>query len=502
VKPAAKGFSAWAVVFLAGAAFSPPTAGPAGCPSGPEAVSVRSFGARGDGQTDDTAAIQAAVDALPRRGRLQFPPGTYRIATDRGVRLKDDIRLELGDAVLLGPNVTGARCRILEIQGRRNVVISGGTLIGSRSGSPEWGVGILASDAVDLVIEGVTLRDFYFDGILLTGNQGCRRVLVRGCLAENNRRTGLAAPAVEDLTVVDSTFRGTRGQSPQAGANCEPNRGGEVRRVRFKGCTFAGNAGVGLYIHRGLGVVVSDATAEDNRVEGNDQGIVAAGVDGVSIVGNHVLGHRGRARSAIALGEGTGRATVAGNRLEDNFRGIVAAGAVGVDIRENIVVGTGPLSGPGAGQDGDGIVCRGLRSLLAEACTVSGNRVHHSAGSGIAIHLVSRVRLADNLVDGSGQSGILLRSTTDSEVTGNVVSGSGFEVHRRYDAIEVVQSSNDNLIAQNVCRLAPATRDGVGIGPGCRGNRVFGNVVIPWPGEGAAPQESTGQEGRLARWSR
>jgi hypothetical protein len=138
----------------------------------PGELSLRSFGARGDGETPDTAAIQAAVDALLPGQTLRFPAGTYLIETDRGVRLKDDIRLELGGSTLLGPNVDRARCRIFEIQGRRNVEIRGGTLQGSRSGSPEWGVGILASDAEDLLVEDVTLRDFYFDGLLLTGNRG------------------------------------------------------------------------------------------------------------------------------------------------------------------------------------------------------------------------------------------------------------------------------------------------------------------------------------------
>ncbi len=41
-------------------------------------VDVRAFGAKGDGKTDDTAAIQAAEDSLPDQGgTLYFPPGTF-----------------------------------------------------------------------------------------------------------------------------------------------------------------------------------------------------------------------------------------------------------------------------------------------------------------------------------------------------------------------------------------------------------------------------------------
>lgn len=44
-----------------------------------EVVNVQEFGATGDGTTDDTAAIQAALAATPSGGTLLFPPGTYHI---------------------------------------------------------------------------------------------------------------------------------------------------------------------------------------------------------------------------------------------------------------------------------------------------------------------------------------------------------------------------------------------------------------------------------------
>ena len=59
------------------------------CPS--SAPSVESFGAVGDGQTDDAAAFQAAIDAAAPGTAIRIPAGTYRIqeglTIDKGVVL-------------------------------------------------------------------------------------------------------------------------------------------------------------------------------------------------------------------------------------------------------------------------------------------------------------------------------------------------------------------------------------------------------------------------------
>jgi len=59
-----------------------------------EKVSVKDFGAIGDGSTDDTAKIQAAINYLGslRGGELYFPPGRYKISAQLTVGFSD-IRL-------------------------------------------------------------------------------------------------------------------------------------------------------------------------------------------------------------------------------------------------------------------------------------------------------------------------------------------------------------------------------------------------------------------------
>ncbi|MDX1740958.1 MAG: glycosyl hydrolase family 28-related protein, partial [Rhodothermales bacterium] len=78
----------------------------------PSAVSVRAFGARGDGMSDDAVAIQAAIDHVNERSRfgiVLIPEGRYRISTTlyvwKGIRL-----IGYGadrPALVLGPDTPG-----------------------------------------------------------------------------------------------------------------------------------------------------------------------------------------------------------------------------------------------------------------------------------------------------------------------------------------------------------------------------------------------------------
>jgi len=68
-----------------------------------ETVSVEDFGAIGDGVTDDTAAIQAAID---NANGLYFPYGTYLVSAQINLKSNLSITADIGAKILLGAGVT------------------------------------------------------------------------------------------------------------------------------------------------------------------------------------------------------------------------------------------------------------------------------------------------------------------------------------------------------------------------------------------------------------
>lgn len=217
---------------------------------------------------------------------------------------------------------------------------------------------------------------------------------------------------------------------------------------------------------------------EQSLFDGNKNGIVVSGVQGVTINANRIVHHRARLSSAMHLG-GVTNTSVTNNQLEDNFRGIFTVGAREALIRANTVIGQGLIAG--AGEDASGIVCLGYNGVTRDACTITGNTVRRASSSGITAHDVASIVIADNVLEDSGHRGVYLRGSSENDVRNNTVRGSGVAAPMQTDAIEVALGSHRNVVSLNTIYASSTMRTPIGVGPGCSGNDVRQNTVYRGP---------------------
>jgi polygalacturonase len=268
-------------------------------PLGP-VLNVRDLGARGDGQTQDTAAIQASIQACPPGGTVVIPPGEYVVSQ---IRLKSDLTLDIKRGATLrflgrgeseypteslevsGPDGdVPLRCGALIMGVRTNnvTITGGGTILGN--GATWWphptsyrpkAIQIVA--ARNVFIQGITVEDppfwnthlVYIDDLAVSnvtflkrstvkGSNGdgldpdsCRNVLIVGCAFGNQDdsiaiKSGSAAKGTrkrqrscENIVVRDCRFDGrlAPGSHPLGFAIGSGSSGG-VRNVRVHDCEF------------------------------------------------------------------------------------------------------------------------------------------------------------------------------------------------------------------------------------------------------------------------
>lgn len=262
---------------------------------GSTSLNVRNFGAMGNGSTDDTTAIQTAINRLPSTGgTIVVPAGTYMINALKGISLRSHTRLSLATgATLKAIGNSAQRSWVVKVWNVNNVEIVGGAVMGERTThrgtSGEWGYGINIQGSSKVYVHDITVSNAWGDGLLVGATGwGSSAVLSNGVTlnrvtSKNNRRQGLTICPANQVYVVNSTFTGTNGTAPQAGIDIEPATQGKVTQVRLENTTLSNNVGNGLEVHTNVnGLTLYKVTAKNNK----GFGVYTGGPTNVSITGS------------------------------------------------------------------------------------------------------------------------------------------------------------------------------------------------------------------------
>lgn len=188
-------------------------------------VKDKQYGAKGDGTSDDTAAIQAAIDACPAGGIVYIPQGVYRLSST--LKPKPGVVLQGVHANLMsGPNLTdppsylqplpsftgtalityqdqaaGGYASLPAEHRLQDIMLDGSTLDGTK---PVDGI-YAAGNVQNVVLRNVTIRKMSNNGIITGGvnNVFPYSWRLHQVMVDNCRANGMVLNRMTDVTLDD-----------------------------------------------------------------------------------------------------------------------------------------------------------------------------------------------------------------------------------------------------------------------------------------------------------
>lgn len=251
---------------------------------------VKAYGAVGDGVTDDTTAIQAALDAAAAAaagGMVYLPAGTYAITTTLSLASNlAFVGAGRGVTTITYTGTTGATSPNLIAFAHGNTsnvyighfTLNGGGTTGDALSS-NGGI-VLYAGGTDHTITNITIDDVEVHHVNMYGIWLYKgdRVVVRGCYSHNNLTEGIANNstnvAISDCYVYDNDYEGIgcyAGSENVQITNCHAVgctygflvAEDTAKEVTVSNCRSSGATYAGFSVNGGSYVTLSNCIAED-----------------------------------------------------------------------------------------------------------------------------------------------------------------------------------------------------------------------------------------------
>lgn len=389
------------------------------------AVSVKDYGATGNGSTDDTAAIQAAVNATASaKGSLYFPAGTYLVGT--AISIPANINLfGQGYDSHLTRTTTG---NVFSIIGTSGTLISNVHITELRFSGPSTQASSVSGNGIYIDYTSyITVENCFFTGFGLT----------------NSNDGGISGIRSSYISVIGNNFRlNTNGlcfgtpnstigtdHSLIAHNICLSNWEDGLHTQQCSYITMANNiCGNNGQVSDGAGIdVLRDSydTMEGNLCFSNGGNGIEVG-SGTSADTGHVISNNinyQNGGNGISVANLSTKCAITSNNCSGNIGhgiNISPSGTASATI-ESMVVTNNQAQGNG----GNGInISNPTASSIVRYAVVSGNTVQGNTSHGIL--LTARVEynlVANNIVVSNTSNGIRLSSQSTNIPNHNVISG-------------------------------------------------------------------------------
>ena len=441
-----------------------------------DVVSVKDFGAVGDGVTDNLAAFRNAVAAINAvgGGTLYVPAGDY------GFNIMFTGAFTTNTSVWLCANLTivmdaGVTMRVLGTwsAGKKYLLMGANDsgLYPSASNIRIYGngarmIGVHTTSSVDPdlthafwfggVIDDVQIHDVIVEDCGSCAKFNLSNSLISGCTFARGENVCASVTDGNNITFENCRFTGCiAGGTPgggsivEAGVDVEPNAGETCRDIKFVGCRFDSNYKYGLYAHLGSGVatygiVVDGCEFIDNGMHGCVLSGTQTGGDQANNVvknsffeGNSTLATGNAASLLVASTRGT---TIEGNRV---WTGNVAYGLratfnQSMSVTGNVFDGGGDASRPAIVQ------------IVADiGGSYDGNIITNGYVQNVLVQYSAGTMLTDNYISNSAQQLIEIRNrSTNIDLCGNTFANACTSTGNEY--VNLVGSTYCSMTANRL----------------------------------------------------
>ncbi len=204
-------------------------------------LNVFNYGAKGDGASDDSQAIQRAIDARPTGGAVTLPAGTYKVSSSVGLGSNVTLQGIPGQTILTMPPQAPGTTFILEGEGLSNTTIDGITFKASSYLSNVGGlmmVGAHDCSASNLRFEGLAY------GMKLGSGAGADGWTVTDIVARDCLRP-LFMAKIQDSSFVNLDLEAVKYDNQQHALYIER----DCFRLTFTNVLLAGGGGYCLHLY-------------------------------------------------------------------------------------------------------------------------------------------------------------------------------------------------------------------------------------------------------------
>ena len=311
-----------------------------------DSVNVHQFGAKGDGTTDDSNAINLALSSkaynisfikgntyMVRGYEAGQPEGsTTGLIGTTGLIIPSNKNVDLSESTIKCITNSRQNYNIFTIAEKENIILKNGTIIGDRAthtgATGEWGYGVAIKSSTNITLDNLKISECWGDGINLNNNGNGsilnKNITINNCICDSNRRQGISIENGDIINVINSQFNNTGNNNlytaPGAGCDVEPGTNQNVKNVLFDNCSFNSNYGAGLLLD-GTNVsliTVNNCKLINNKQNGSNSSLAILNAKDIKVL--NCIGEREETESYFTVPvNAKGNVTFIGNSFKNMY---------------------------------------------------------------------------------------------------------------------------------------------------------------------------------------